>query len=315
MTTDDLRAASIEAGYGDPTALPHNRILMTTAAARRTLLVEHLVERLSLTADDEEDEEDALSDEILDAWLESSADEWPADAPSPPTSAAQALDRDGPWSAAACGVEIRMCSGASMLKGRGAYAVREFAKGALVGLYWGEPLTQRQWAVRHGWKSGEAPARLTADELQSQAERRQRLDELVAEEAAMMGGHGAPMGGADNGGAYVFSLLLAATEPEQLPAGLGARVIYMDAEDGSRSSWCRYINHAHYDTQACNLEPRTNPRLGLAWFEARRAIGVGEELCFSYGKAFNELYGKGSHESERAVDWHASGGKASPSVT
>ena len=111
------------------------------------------------------------------------------------------------------------------------------------------------------------------------------------------------MGGVRNGGAYVFSILLAATEPERLPPGLHRLPLYMDAEDGTRSNWCRYINHAHYETPACNLEPKSDPRRCLVWFEARRRIQAGEELCFSYGKVYNDLYGKAAHQSDK--DWHA----------
>ena len=93
---------------------------------------------------------------------------------------------------------------------------------------------------------------------------------------------------------------------------MGRRPVYVDAEDPHRSSWCRFINHAHYDSPACNLEPRTDPRRVLVWFEARRAIEAGEELGFSYGKAFNDSYGKQSH-SGAVSDWHAKCG-ASPSA-
>jgi hypothetical protein len=81
--------------------------------------------------------------------------------------------------------------------------------------------------------------------------------------------------------ADIFATLVSAAEPEALPPGLGKRAVYVDAEDGRRSGWCRYINHAHYETTVCNLEPRTDPSRALVWFEARRAISAGEELCFS----------------------------------
>ena len=111
------------------------------------------------------------------------------------------------------------------------------------------------------------------------------------------------MGGVDNGGSYIFATLLAACEPEALPAGMGRRPIYVDAEDPTRSSWCRFINHAHYETPQCNLEPRSDPLRALVWFEARRAIRAGEELAFSYGMAFNDWLGKESGQASR--DWHA----------
>jgi hypothetical protein len=300
----DLLAISVAAGYGDPTKLPHNKILISTHAGRRTLLEEHLSEHLAYTADEDEEALGEDEDEVLEAWLSRSADAWPPAAPPPPASDAEALDPDGRWGARACGVEVRECVDVPA-KGRGAFAIRPFARGELVGVYWGEGLTQRQWAVRHGWKNGETPARLTDEERHEQAMREARLLELEADEAALLGGPGAPMGGVNNGGSYVFSVLMAATEPERLPPGMGKRVLYVDAEDGTRSTWTRYINHAHYDTPACNLEPRSDPLACRVWFEARRDIAPGEELLFSYGAAYNTLYGKGAHEASGGKDWHS----------
>ena len=159
---------------------------------------------------------------------------------------------------------------------------------------WGEALTQREYAVRHGWRNGQLPTGLRAEEEAAEEARRLRLAALTAE-------HGAPMGGVDNGGSYIFATLIAATEPEALPPGMARRPVYIDAEDGTRSSWCRYINHAHYETPGCNLEPKSDPRRELVWFEARRAIAVDEELCFSYGMAFNDWLGKGQDD---VADWH-----------
>ena len=141
-----------------------------------------------------------------------------------------------------------------------------------------------------------------------QEEREARLLELEADEASLIGDGGAPMGGARNGGAYVFSVLLAATEPERLPAGLSRRVLYLDAEDGTRSNWCRFINHAHYDAPSCNLEPRSDPLRCLVWFEARREIAKGEELLFSYGAAYNATYGKSAHEARATAGMRVASG-------
>ena len=58
---------------------------------------------------------------------------------------------------------------------------------------------------------------------------RARLNKLTAEE-------GAPMGGADNGGGYTFSLL-----PDSASAIFPGRVAFIDAEDPHRSNWARYI--------------------------------------------------------------------------
>ena len=59
-------------------------------------------------------------------------------------------------------------------------------------------------------------------------------------------------------------------------------IAYIDGEDDDRSSWCRYINHADADSSACNCEARVDAPARRVWFEARRDIEVGEELCFCY---------------------------------
>ena len=63
----------------------------------------------------------------------------------PPLTTRQALDADGPWGAAACGAVVRPCIERG--KGWGAFAKRDIEEGALVGVYWGEPLTQHEHAV------------------------------------------------------------------------------------------------------------------------------------------------------------------------
>ena len=60
VAADDLLQISIQAGYGDPTKLPHNRILISTHAGRRTLLVEHLAEHLAYTADEDDGQDGGL---------------------------------------------------------------------------------------------------------------------------------------------------------------------------------------------------------------------------------------------------------------
>ena len=288
---------------GDP--VTRNPLFAADKSGIRRNLVDHLVNALAELAipDDAGDEgaEDALPPDVLDAWLATSADAWPHGGPGPPTDAYDALDANGRWGAASCGVEVRLCHEAPE-KGRGAYATRDIEAGAVVGVYHGEALTQREWSVRHGWKYGEQPTRLTHAEAQREVERKERLERLSYED-------GAPMGGAENGGAYVFAALLAATEPEPLPPGMGRRRIYLDAEDGTRSNWTRYINHAHYETPACNLSPRTDARVPRVWFVARRPIKAGEEVCFSYGKVFNDMFGKGAADSDKAVDWHGADAK------
>jgi hypothetical protein len=292
---DALRALACEVGR-DP--LVDNKQLTYDKSLARANLINYISTRLSEGAvadgDDEDAVEDALPPDVLEAWLKSTSDEWPFEARPPPANAAEALDPNGPWGAAARGVEVRRCS--EPQKGRGVFAARGFREGELIGVYWGEKLTQRQYAVRHGWRHGEQPTHLSADEIWESEERQARLCALSFEE-------GLPMGGHANGGAYIFSTLLAATEPERLPPGLGKKAIYIDAEDGTRSNWCRYINHAHIDLAECNLNPHTNALRELVWFTARRQILAGEEICFSYGKVFNDSYGK----KHTAVEWHTKG--------
>lgn len=56
-------------------------------------------------------------------------------------------------------------------------------------------------------------------------------------------------------------------------------MVCIDAEDATRSTWCRYINN---QPRGSNLRARINTRRQLVWFEARRDIQPGEELTFSY---------------------------------
>lgn len=60
----------------------------------------------------------------------------------------------------------------------------------------------------------------------------------------------------------------------------------IDAEDPALSSWCRYINHAPYETQACNLDAKVDFGRKLIWFEALRKILPGEEMHFDYGSHY-----------------------------
>ena len=88
------------------------------------------------------------------------------------------------------------------------------------------------------------------------------------------------------GGKYIFPLLPGNWQElgsALLPAhaafhGLPA---YLDAEDPTRSTWCRYINHAD-DDAACNLRFQVDCVRGFVWFVAARPIAPGEELAFRY---------------------------------
>ena len=200
-------------------------------------------------------------------------DEWRAPFP-PPTTASEALGAR--WCAEACGIEIRLCT--QRAKGCGAFATRSFASGEVVGVYWGEHLTAREYHVRHG--DGLDENELTLEERREQISRRQQLARLKPQHPT----HGSPMGGAQNGGAYCFevrketrvvSRLLGVTPPRR------AAVVCIDGEDPARSSWCRYINDVRGD-ETPNLRQRIDSGRLLVWFEATRDIDAGEELCFEY---------------------------------
>jgi hypothetical protein len=225
-------------------------------------------------SDEEDDEASALQVRL---WLDSARRDtasWPLDQP-PPT--AIVADDDVQWGATASGVDIRMCDDAS--KGHGVFATRKFAEGAFVGIYQGEQLTQREYAIRHTGYEG-----ATAEEQGVHKERRERIASLAA-------GPGVPAGGADNHGAYVFSLIpTTTTAVAKLIDGDAdlddEHVSCIDAEDPTRSSWCRYINHAQHEGRACNLVARVLSTRALVWFEAVRHVEIGEELCFSYGPEY-----------------------------
>ena len=124
----------------------------------------------------------------------------------PPSCTSEALDPAGPWGALACGVEIKCCEDEED-KGMGAFATQPIHRGDVVGIYWGECLTLRQLAARHGssydwWlrdlrESDMAP--LERVELEA---RKVRIEELIPLHATL----GEPVGGAENGGNYVFAL-------------------------------------------------------------------------------------------------------------
>ena len=218
----------------------------------------------------------------VDMRLREQADEWPGDAPPPPETDEEVLDPEGPWSASACGVEIKLCDD-DPAKGFGAFAVRNFAKGSMVGLYWGEVLTQREHALRHGWRSQMVVADATREEKAALKERSVRLAAIS---------YGAPVHGASNGSSYCFNLL-----PEEVCAALGSAFLprhaaYIDGEDPNRSSWGRFVNHCSEFSKSgvvgtgCNLEPRIDGAHKLVWFEAKRDIEPGEEICFDYGASY-----------------------------
>eukprot|EP00966_Prymnesium_polylepis_P024791 571672-Prymnesium_polylepis.1 len=141
----------------------------------------------------------ALSNAVFDGWMRAMGvgdddrelilARWPF--AEPPPEQREALDPDGPWGASASGVEIRECSEPG--KGRGAFATRPFAEGEFIGLYWGEMLTQREFTLRHGWKSWHHSEAASPKEELDVAKRLLRLRPLTPET-------GCPIGRDRNGG-------------------------------------------------------------------------------------------------------------------
>ena len=200
--------------------------------------------------------------ERLVARLSAAAHVWSEDSHgSIPMDAESATNPLGQWSAAACGVAIRRCpdgpiKGTGVSKGMGAFATQCLPSGSVVGIYAGELLSCAGFRERHKrrWWQRADP------------ERAQRLASLRSR---------APMGGHRNGGTYVVQLA------SQLLVDWAARedpsmIMYIDAEDADRSSWCRYINHADSSEGECNLVLRVaatpEPR---AWLIAARDIAPG----------------------------------------
>lgn len=230
---------------------------------------------------DESDESDDATDALaVSLWLRSAQarmDVWPL-ATQPPTAAALVDDDDATWGAAARGVELKPCE--DVAKGVGAFATRPIQRAATVGVYHGEQLTQREYAIRHG---GVDDVAVTASERAAVVERAARL-------GALSGTSSAPTGGASNAGAYVLSLIPEVTAAVSKWIDGAAdlddeHISCIDAEDPRRSSWCRYINHA---PAACaNLLPRIDSRRALVWFEAAHDIKAGDELVFDYGREYS----------------------------
>lgn len=204
-------------------------------------------------------------------------DRWPASAPPPPSHVSET--RSAPWNAEACGVVISECS-TEPGKGYGAFATRPIPCSALVGVYMGEPLSHAAKHQRHEWHGCEADPRLhwCLPKVGTKAHARcaAKRDERAARLEALTAADGRPIGGAQNGGRYVWTLL-----PPNVRYG-DSRVAHLDAEDPCRSSWCRYINNAPASAPQCNLRARVDAHAALVWFEARRDIAVGEELHFEY---------------------------------
>ena len=168
-----------------------------------------------------------------------------------------------------------------------------------MGVYHGEALTQREWSVRHGWKYGEQPTRLTHAEAQREVERKERLERLSYED-------GAPMGGAENGGAYVFAALLAATEPEP-PPGMGRQRL---SRRGGRHAlgWTLHQPRALRDASVQPLAAHGRARAASVVCRAAAHQGRRGGLLL-VRQVFNDMFGKGAADSDKAVDWHGADAK------
>ena len=217
-----------------------------------------------------EEEEDTA---YIEMKLREAAEAWPAheSRPDPDT----VLDAAGPWGLHARGAEVRPCE--NVQKGFGAFATRPIAAGAVLGVYYGEKLTMRQHALRHGWRLHQDVQNATKQEQRELAKREQRLASLT---------FGQPWRGAKNGSSYCFSLFPEALKDALGPVTLPGRVAYIDCEDPNLSTWCRYINHAPDGDPACNAVPRCNAMEHLVWLEATRDIARGEEIQFDYGEQY-----------------------------
>ena len=218
------------------------------------------------------------------------APQWPKGEPQPPRRPQETSDGTE-WSAMARGCEVRDAPG----KGKGVFALRPLPRGHVVGVYLGEPLSQRAKNLRHGTKYGSGDtvhdllwpegtvrpddmtadlsdppvASAAADVKAAEEERCERLGRLSRDD-------GAPIGGANNYGSYVFTLLPGTVLFDE------TRVAYLDAEDPNLSSWVRYINNAPYGSEACNCCARVDGLRQRVWIETRRRVEADEELSFFY---------------------------------
>ena len=95
------------------------------------------------------DEHEAEAMEWLDFKLSTTADKWPSGSDRPrSTTSVELVDPNGAWGADACGVTVKLCTD-NLLKGKGVFAARAVSAGAVVGCFAGEPLSQRQYALRY----------------------------------------------------------------------------------------------------------------------------------------------------------------------
>jgi SET domain-containing protein len=136
-------------------------------------------------------------------------------------------------------------------KGLGAFATRPINFGDYIGQYYGEIMTPKEVNARYFGK-----AALDASDERWTQSRNERMQGTT--------GH------------YVF----------EMKSGN-----FVDAEDGDKSGWCRFMNHASEDKQACNVKAFDQLKIDgdllvYPQFFATRDIEEGEELCYFYGEKF-----------------------------
>jgi SET domain len=134
-------------------------------------------------------------------------------------------------------------------KGLGAFATRLIKLGDYIGQYYGEILTLQEVNARYFGK-----AIPSSNDQRWCASRNARSQGMT--------GH------------YVF----------EMKSG-----DFVDAEDGDKSSWCRFMNHASENTSECNVKAFDKLTIGgdllvYPQFFAMRDIQKGEELCYFYGE-------------------------------
>jgi SET domain len=134
-------------------------------------------------------------------------------------------------------------------KGLGAFCTQNIPFGQFIGEYYGEILTESQVRARYYGKSPK-----TNDDHRWAACRESRQQGTT--------------------GNYVFELK--------------QNNMFVDAEDAERSSWCRFMNHAEVDEDACNVKAFDKLTIHgelvvYPQFYAVRDIQKGEELCYFYG--------------------------------
>jgi len=145
--------------------------------------------------------------------------------------------------------EIKIIQAANKAKGLGAFATQSYSVGDYIGEYDGELLTKKQVQARYWGKR--APDNADEEWAKSRRKRGQGIT-----------------------GTYVFEM--------------DEGSYFVDAEDGDKASWCRFMNHAPGGSAECNVRPfdritTDGDLLKFPRFFAIEDIQEGDELCWDYG--------------------------------